>query len=114
MINPAKLTEFENKDTYADKNKEFLSQLTKGLLWNFDKDKIDYLEDKDLIIERIIEAGLEEDEILMWTYYNYEDIKYVAVNMENLEEEKIIYMGFVLEINKKEFKCYKKKPWYRK
>jgi len=96
------------------KGKELLSQLTKGLLWNFDKSKLDYVRDKDLIIERIIEAGLENDEIIMWKLYSYEDIKNVALAMENLEEEKIIYMSFVLKINKEEFKCYGKKMWYQK
>jgi hypothetical protein len=93
---------------------ELLSQLTKGLLWNFDVNKINYLRDKKLIIERIIEAGLEEDEIVMWKLYTYEDIKDIALNIENLDEDKVIYMSFVLKIAKEEFKCYKKKPWYRK
>jgi len=95
-------------------NKKILSKLTKGLLWNFDKDKIDFVRDKDLIIRRIIEAGLENDEILMWKLYSYEDIKNVALNMEYLEEEILIYMSFVLKVDKEEFKCYGKKPWYRK
>jgi len=96
-----------------DKN-ELLSQLTKGLLWNFDVSNINYLRDKKLIIERIIEAGLEEDEIVMWKLYTYEDIKNIALNIENLDEDKVVYMSFVLKIEKEEFKCYKKKPWYRK
>jgi len=103
-----------NKNIDPAKGKELLGQLTKGLLWNFDKSKLDYARDKDMIIERIIEAGLENDEIIMWKLYTYEEIKNVALTMENLEEEKIIYMSFVLKINKEEFKCYGKKMWYQK
>jgi len=103
-----------DKSIYSKENNELLSQLTKGLLWNFDKSKLDYFRDKELIIERIIEAGLEEDEIIMWKLYSYEDIKNVAVNMENLEEDMLEYMSFVLKIEKEKFKCYGKKPWYRK
>ena len=93
---------------------ELLSKLTKGVFWNCDLSKFDYLEDKEYIIKRIIEAGLENDEVIMWYLYSYEDIKNVAVNIEYLDEEKVIYMSFVLKIDEKEFKCYKKKPWYRK
>ena len=95
-------------------NNKLLLQLTKGLLWNFDVDKLDYSRDKELIIERIIDAGLENDEIIMWKLYSYEDIKNVALNMENLHEEKVTYMAFVLEVGEIEFKCYKKKQWYQK
>jgi len=95
-------------------NKSIMSKFTKGLFWSYDLDKINYKNDKDLIIEQVIEAGLEEDEILMWKLYSYEDIKRVAVNMEYIEPVKLPYIAFVLKIKEEEFKCYGKKPWYRK
>jgi hypothetical protein len=100
-------------DNLANGN-ELLLQLTKGLLWNFDINRMNYLRDKKSIIERIIEAGLEEDEIIMWKLYSYEDIKDVALKIENLHEDIVTYMSFVLKVKENEFKCYKKKPWYRK
>ena len=60
--------------TFQNNNKP-LENLTGGLLWNMNFKKIDYIRDKDLIIERIIEAGLENDEIIMWNLYSYDDIK---------------------------------------
>jgi len=98
----------------SQNNNALLSKLTGGLLWNMNIEKIDYLRDKKLIIERIIEAGLENDEIIMWKLYSYEDIKDVAINMENLHKDHVTYMAFVLKIDEKEFKCYEKKPWYKK
>ena len=103
----------ENDDLSQNNNK-LLSQLTKGLFWNFDTEKLDYLKHKKYIIERILEAGLENDEIIMWKLYPYEDIKNVALDIENLDEDKVTYMSFVLKVKETEFKCYKKKPWYRK
>ncbi|MDR0312174.1 MAG: hypothetical protein LBI14_01105 [Treponema sp.] len=100
-----------NKSVQA---KELLLQLTKAVFWNCDLDKFDYLRDKDYIIERIIDAGLENDEIIMWNLYSYDDIKNVALNMEYLHEEIVSYMAFVLKVREDEFKCYKKKPWYKK
>ena len=103
----------ENDTLYQDDNK-LLLQLTKGLLWNFDTNNLDYLRDKVLIIERIIDSGLENDEIIMWKLYSYEDIKNVALNIENLHSDITTYMAFVLKINKNEFKSFGKKMWYEK
>jgi len=95
-------------------NQNILSQFTKGLFWSYDINKLDYLKNKKTVIEQVIEAGLEDDEILMWKLYSYEDIKNVALNIEYLEPDKLPYIAFVLKIKEEEFKCYGKKPWYRK
>jgi hypothetical protein len=52
-----------------------MSQLTKAVFWNCDIEKFDYIRDKNIIIKRIIEAELENDEVIMWSLYSYEDIK---------------------------------------
>jgi hypothetical protein len=101
-------------DDNTIQNNNLLLKLTKEAFWNCDISKFDYLRDKDYIIKRIIEAGLENDEIIMWKLYPYEDIKNVALNLEYLDKEKVTYMAFVLKVKENEFKCYKKKPWHRK
>jgi hypothetical protein len=105
-------------DKYTDDKSiqahDLLLKLTKAVFWNCDIDKLDYLRDKNFIIKRIIDAGLENDEIIMWRLYSYDDIKNVALNMEDMHEEAVTYMAFVLKVKESEFKCYKKKPWYRK
>jgi len=93
---------------------ELILQLTKAAFWNYDLNSFDYIRDKKIIIERILDAGLENDEIIMWKLYSYDDIKDIAVNMEYLDEDMVTYMAFILKINESEFKCYKKKPWYQK
>jgi len=100
--------------THSEKNKMFISSLTGGLLWNFNKDILDYKRDKRLFIERIIESGLENDEYIMWNTYSYNDIKNAALNIHYLSEKKLNYISFVLNINKEKFKCFGKKPWYQK
>ncbi|MCL2800135.1 MAG: hypothetical protein FWD28_00050 [Treponema sp.] len=104
----------DNLSNNFKKNEFLLTQFTNGLFWNFNKDKIDFFKHKDLIIERVIEAGLENDEILMWKLYKYKDIKKVAINMESLIYEKLEYIAFVLKINEKKFKSYGKLDWFRK
>ena len=101
------------KDVKSIKS-DILLQLTKEVFWNCDIEKFDYIRDKDYIIKRILEAGLENDEIIMWKLYSYDEIKNVAVNIEYLDKDIVTYLSFVLKIEEKEFKCYGKKPWYKK
>jgi len=103
-----------DRNVYSAEGNELLSQLTKEAFWNCDINKFDYIRDKEYIIKRIIEAGLENDEIIMWKLYSYDDIKNVAINHECLDEDTVTYMSFVLKIKENQFKCYKKKPWYKK
>jgi len=102
-----------NKDDFLNNNK-LLLQLTEGLFWNSDINKLDYIRDKKYIIERILDAGLENDEIIMWKLYSYKDIKNIALNIENLHKDMITYMSLVLKVKETRFKCYKKKLWYQK
>ena len=95
-------------------NNKLLLQLTKGLFWNSDINILDYVRDKKYIIERILDAGLENDEIIMWKLYSYEDIKNIALNIENLHKDMVAYMSFVLKVKETDFKCYGKKQWYQK
>jgi hypothetical protein len=94
--------------------KILLLNLIKEVFWNCDLSILDYKKDKNIIIERIIGYGLENNEIIMWKMYTYNEIKNVAVNIEYLEMDKIIYHAFVLNIDEKEFKCYGKKQWNKK
>jgi hypothetical protein len=87
-----------NNEINAIEAKKLLLQLTKEAFWNCDLDKFDWLRDKDYIIKRIIEAGLENDEIIMWKLYSYDDIKNVAINIESLREDIITYYSFVLKV----------------
>lgn len=103
-----------DKDSISIQAQKLLSQLTKAVFWNCDMSKFDYSRDRDYIIKRIIEAGLEEDEIIMWKLYSYEDIKRVALNIEYLEENHRAYMAFVLKVDEKKFKSYGKNSWYHR
>jgi len=102
------------KTALIQNNNKPLLELTKGLLWNFDVDKMDYIRDKRQIIERILDAGLENDEIIMWRLYSYKEIKKIALKMENLHKDAVTYLSLVLNVKEKRFRCYGKKPWYQK
>ena len=94
------------------KNKELiLKELSPHLFWNIDISKLDVNKNKKIIIERIIEYGLDKDEIILWKLYNYFTIRKTAINMDSLPYMRIKYYSFVLNIKEKKFKCYKNKSY---
>jgi hypothetical protein len=76
------------------------------------KKYLNWNEDKKLLIERIIEAGLKKDEILMWKYYSFDDIKEVVLNMDELSKNNLDYWSEKIQVNKEEFRCYGTKQWF--
>ncbi|MDR0312714.1 MAG: hypothetical protein LBI14_03880 [Treponema sp.] len=106
------IIKFRQKITKMKKSNKMIKMLTKGLLWNMNKKLLNWKEDKNIIIWRIIEAGLKRDEIIMYCLYDYEDIKHIAINMDNLEMEIVEYWAKKLNIDKKLFRSYSEKPWY--
>jgi len=89
-----------------------LSQLSSHIFWNCNIANLDYHKDKKIIIERIVEYGVEKDEIVMWKLYSYRTIKKIVTKMDNLDQNKIGYLSMIFNIKESKFKCYKKKPWH--
>ena len=96
-----------------DTKNELLSELSPHIFWNCDKNKLDYKKNRDIIIERIIKYGLENDIIIMWKLYSRRVIKKVAINIDVLENMRILYYCSMLDIKEEDFKCYRKKQFQR-
>jgi len=95
-----------------DKNRnKILKELSPHLFWNIDVSKLDVKKNKKIIIERIIEYGLDNDEIILWKLYNYFTIKKVAINMDALPYLRIKYYSFLLNTGENKFKCYRNKSY---
>ena len=94
-------------------NKYNISQynIRKEIFWNCEYASLNYIDNKDIIIKRIIQYGNEKEEIIMWKLYTFEEIKNVAINIDNLDRDRLRYMAFVLNIKEEMFKCYKNKQF---
>ena len=90
---------------------EILRALSPHIFWNRDITKLDLNKNKKLIVERIIQYGLEKDEILLWKIYSYSLIKKIATNMDSLDYDRINYYSSILKVRKEKFKCYKNKSY---
>jgi len=87
---------------------DLISELSPHIFWNCDSNILDYKKNKDIIIERIIKYGLESDIIIMWKLYNRREIIKTAVNIDMLDQKRMLYYSLMLGIKEKKFKCYRK------
>jgi hypothetical protein len=81
---------------------------SKHLFWDIDRNKLDYKEDRTLIIERVLVYGNEDDERQLYNLYSKNVIKKVAIKSENLNERTVFYLSAILNVPREKFKCYKK------
>ena len=93
---------------------DLLLQFSPHIFWNCDVSKLDIKKHKKIIIERVIEKGVESDEILMWKLYDYNTIKNIALNDVNLNEDRLMYLSVIFKIKENKFKCYKNILLYNK
>ena len=83
------------------------------LFWDTNIDKIDCEKDKDLIIERVLVFGSENDERLLYALYSEHAIKKTAKKSMNLNDRTIACLSAIFNIPKEKFKCYGKRPYSR-
>jgi hypothetical protein len=87
-------------------------RLSACLFWDYDRKKIDCKRDKELIIERALTLGNENDERLLYTMYSAGEIKRAVKKSVNLNGRTAAYLSVVFNIPPEKFKCLKQKPFY--
>jgi hypothetical protein len=95
-----------------DKKNSVLSQFSPHLFWDTDISKLDVRRDKTFIIERVMNYGLETDEIILYKLYTFGTITKTVTLLETLNRRTIAYLSMVLNIKETKFKCFGKTPSY--
>jgi len=98
-----------NEQIKVNKN-SYIKMLNKRIFWDLKIDKLDYKQDKQIIIERIAVHGTENDERIMNKMYRLNTIKKCLMNSYNLNEKVIKYYAFTLKAKEEDFKCFMKTP----
>jgi hypothetical protein len=87
-----------------------LSQFSPHLFWDTDMGKLDVRRDKTYIIERVMNYGLETDEIILYKLYSFGTIRKTVIQLETLNQRTIAYLSMVLNLKETKFKCFGKIP----
>jgi len=86
---------------------EVINGLSSYLFWDRDMHKLDLINDKELILERVFSRGMENDEKLVFVMYDKEVIKETVLNIKNFDKKTLNYLSIIFQIPKENFRCYK-------
>jgi len=86
---------------------DLIYELSSYLFWDHDIKKLDSMNDRYLILQRVFSRGMENDEKLIFRLYNMEVIKETVLNIKNFDNKTLNYLSIVLKIPKEKFRCYK-------
>ena len=88
----------------------FLTQFSPHLFWDTDVSTLDVRRDKTYIIERVMNYGLETDEIILYKLYSFGVIRKTVTRLETLNQRTIAYLSMVLNLKETKFRCFGKIP----
>lgn len=92
---------FSDYKNYPDK------AINHSLFWEYDLEKFNFQEMKNLVVQRIIERGRIDDFYGMLNLYGLEEVKRVLKNIKILNKKDTNFVSVVFEIPLKELRCYK-------
>jgi len=90
---------------------EVINRLSPYLFWDRDIKKLDLINDKELILERVFSRGMENDEKQIFIMYNIDEIKETVIRIKNLDKKTLNYLSIIFRIPKEKFRCYKNIPF---
>lgn len=96
-------------DDWATHKKETLSPT---LFWEYDltSPKWNLWDMRNIIVERVLERGLESDYYAMFqTYEGLDKVKEIVKNIPYLDNREISWACVLFDLKKEELKCYTRK-----
>ncbi len=94
-----------------NKIKETLSidDLSTHLFWDVNKSKINWENSELLLVQRILEYGIDKDWQLLKTVYGIEKIAKIATKLRNLDDISLNFISKISGTPLEKFRCYKLK-----
>lgn len=81
-------------------------ELSSGLFWDSDKQKIDFQLHARQIIERVLVRGTLSDWRSILAFYGKEKISVEVVNIRSLDALTLNFCSHFFQIPKSQFRCY--------
>jgi hypothetical protein len=81
------------------------ASLRKSLLWEYDPEKIDWLNMRNTIVQRVIERGWPDDFYAILNKYSLEGVKDAIREIPYLNKKDLAFVCTVFDLKKTELKC---------
>jgi hypothetical protein len=85
---------------------DFISQLNPVYFWDVDYSRLDPVQSKRLIIERIFTLGNMQEIKLVIDFYGKKEVVRTLCSLNYLEPKNLHFISFLFHIPKRNFRCY--------
>ena len=89
-----------------DKSILTVSNLSKHLFWDVDRNDLDLNKNFRFILARVLEYGLINDWILLYKHFGLEKITSEAKEIRNLDDKSLHFIAHLSDTKLQEFRCY--------
>ncbi len=86
------------------------SKIRKSLFWEYDFEKIDWQQMRNLVVQRVIERGRIDDFYAILNLYGIEGVKQAIKHLPYLNPKDLSFVCNIFELQKEQLKCYTNKP----
>lgn len=80
--------------------------IRKSLLWEYNLEKINWLQMRTVIVQRVIERGRIEDFYAILNKYGIDGVKESIKQIPCLNKKDMAFVCAIFELNKEDLKCY--------
>ncbi len=88
-----------------------LPNISQTAFWDIDTNKLDYINHKDYIINKIFNYGRWDDILSIIRFYGMNDVKQSLIEAENMSETALQLASIIFKIPKTHFTCYTLKQY---
>ena len=85
------------------------AKIRNSLLWEYEIEKINWQQMRNVIVQRVIERGRMNDFYAILNMYELEGLKEAIRQIPFLNNKDLAFICSVFDIKKEELKCYTKK-----
>lgn len=89
-----------------DKSNLTVSNLSKHLFWDVDRNELDINKNFRFILTRVLEYGLINDWILLYKHFGLEKITSETKKIRNLDDKSLHFIAHLSDTKLQEFRCY--------
>ncbi len=95
---------------YFDKFKDHQdAKINPGLLWEYDMSRFDFLEMRNVVVQRVVERGWPDDWYAALNLYDENGMKEAIKSLPYLNDKDMHFVSILFEIPLSELKCYIRK-----
>jgi hypothetical protein len=94
---------FDNYKNFPD------AKINPSLLWEYDTEKVNYSNMRNIVVQRVVERGWPEDWYAMFNLFGIDGVKGAIKNLAYLNDKDMNFVSHLFNIPLTTMKCYKKK-----